>query len=434
MATLFHIDFDVPNSIPFTSIRSVLSNADMVLLLRLTNDFSTFLQTPKIDLNRISHESIFSTFIKIVMIRLQLSFQRQMEAPLIVGGPRSYNGRPISLVNQNVEIMVNTVNRSIPLINIFKSYFGYKNPTNPNTDFPGTMVNASTDLDVIQQECIHLRNIDSALIGGISRRSTAIPGIYSTISLLSKTPNYRVNQTPIYGFETGPNFHLRRYPGVTNENTVFGCITKLGWDYIGDFRYIYSNILSNTYYGSGAGSIYNFGMGYILSPSNTGCAMNICAFLELFTPEFLQYIIRHHPDFFTGQNGTSENMLCKCFSLINAFNSSPPPTTNNRLFLYSYVVDTSQFTRRAVDLDGTPIIAPPPSPPVRTVPHHTATGLRTFYLGNDNGSHFIVNPGTSLLADAFLPPAPHAAPAPPVHVLDSVIAEIHTLAQQTVNK
>jgi hypothetical protein len=420
-APLFTIDFNNLNSIPITSISGGLSNDQMVNLITITSGFNHCLPVPQTDENR----SIFSTFIKILMAILHSYFQAQMEAYV---PPVPPNGKPINLASNYVSITVSVLGTNLTnnylFTNIFKSYFGYIDTA--GTVYTGTMEAASRNPAVLQQECIHLRNINSALIGGINRRSSVMPGIYTTLQSQSKTVSYKVNQTPIYGFIAGPNFHMgiHRPPHITNT-TVFGCITKAGYDYITDFRYNYFNLLSNTYYTSASANIYNFGMGYILSPENTGCAMNVCAFLELFTPEFLQYIIRHHPDFFTGQNGTGENMLCKCYSLFNALNSLKNiPTTNNNLFLYSYVVDTSPYTRIAVDNDGT---LTPASPIPATFQSGALSDGRTLLYDNVNGSPYIVNPGMVDLKDA-------GDTGTGVHILHSVLEEIHKLAEQTVNQ
>jgi hypothetical protein len=200
----------------------------------------------------------------------------------------------------------------------------------------------------------------------ISRRNTIPPGFYNVLLNNVKSPVYKPYGRHILGniiknFQSG-----NVVTGAMGPSTdyVFACTQRDHIDVYEDYIYNCINLISNVEYNAGK-QIYSFGIGYILSPGNTGCAVNVCAFIGIFTLAMILYILREHSNFFTSSNGTNESMLLNTHSLLNTCNMISGPTgrnfaTTNNMYLYKFTLNTSNETQRAVGIGGSgqPGVAP----------------------------------------------------------------------------
>jgi hypothetical protein len=194
----------------------------------------------------------------------------------------------------------------------------------------------------------------------ISRRNTNPPGFYSTLLNNVKTSAYKPKTRHILG-NVIKNFVIGNVvTGAMRPSTeyVFACTQRDDIDAHEDYIYNFINLLSNVTYDNGK-PVYSFGMGYILSPGNTGCAVNVCAFIGIFTLAMILYILREHSSFFTSNNGTNESMLLNTHSLLNICNMISTGTnfhTTNNMYLYKFTLNTSSETQRAVIIGGSGLI------------------------------------------------------------------------------
>jgi hypothetical protein len=235
----------------------------------------------------------------------------------------------------------------------------------------------------------------------ISRRNTNPPGLYSTLLNNVKKPEYKPKTRHILG-NVIKNFQIGNVVSDSGSY-VFACTQRDHIDAHEDYIYNLVNLISNVTYVdiNTRKKVYSFGMGYILSPGSTGCAVNVCAFIGIFILAMILYILREHSSYFTGSNGTNESMLLNTYSLLNACNIVDPmlnfQNTNN-MFLYKFTLDTSGLTRQAVGWGGDGI--------------GTAGTVGTYSF----------QPYSPAVIDMQLPEAE----------LDPVINEIKKLASQTV--
>jgi hypothetical protein len=208
----------------------------------------------------------------------------------------------------------------------------------------------------------------------ISRRNTNPPGFYSTLLNFVKTPMFKPYTRPILGNIT-KNFQNENVV-LDSTSYVFACFQRDHIDVHEDYIYNFINLISNvTYKDTANKDIFAFGIGYILSPVNTGCAVNVCAFIGIFTLAMILYILREHSSFFTNNNGTNESMLLNTYSLLNtcnidAISGNPASATfanTNNMYLYKFTINTLSETQRARSIGGdgktsNPIIFKPYSP------------------------------------------------------------------------
>jgi len=192
----------------------------------------------------------------------------------------------------------------------------------------------------------------------ISRRNTIPPGFYNVLLNNVKKNDYKPYGRHILG-NVIKNFQSGNVvTGAMGPSTeyVFACTQRDHIDVYEDYIYNCINLISNVEYNAGK-QIYSFGIGYILSPGNTGCAVNVCAFIGIFTLAMILYILREHSNFFTSSNGTNESMLLNTHSLLNTCNMISGPTggnfaTTNNMYLYKFTLNTSIETQRAVSIGG----------------------------------------------------------------------------------
>ena len=270
------------------------------------------------------HIKTMCTIYRYVMIRLYCYFQSRALGP-------TPSGAPITLPSKII------FNGSIPVIG-------------------GGIVNISTleFFKFINDGFILRMDLDRMGKPGevISRRNTNPPGLYSTLLNNVKKPQYKPYARHILG-NIKKNFQSGNVV-LDPRSYVFACTQRDHIDAHEDYIYNLVNLISNVEYNSGK-PVYSFGMGYILSPGNTGCAVNVCAFIGIFILAMILYILREHSGYFTSSNGTNESMLLNTYSLLNTCNIVNPMSNfenTNNMYLYKFTLDTSVQTQRAVVIGG----------------------------------------------------------------------------------
>ncbi len=345
MATLqgyLTFNLDDHNSLPFidliTNIGSNTTRIHKYTFLTRQNIldicplvFSTPLPPLNPDPVNPDHIKTMCTIYRYVMIRLYCFFQ---SSALGLGGVRP-NGAPITLPD-DIMFVSGTDTGSIPR----KDFFKFIN-----------------DGFILRMDLERMGKPGEV----ISRRNTIPPGFYNVLLNNVKKNDYKPYGRHILGnviknFVIG-NVVPTAQPSGPSIDYVFACTQRDHIDVHEDYIYNFVNLISNVEYDASGKKVYSFGIGYILSPGNTGCAVNVCAFIGIFVLAMILYILREHSSYFTSSNGTNESMILNTYSLLNTCNMVSGPTgsnfaTTNNMYLYKFTLDTSSQTNNAVTIGG----------------------------------------------------------------------------------